>query len=271
MFGEEKNLKDSSAGSGITIKDTPYLSISYTKTDKLITALYMVTDIIDNDEPLRNKLRTLGTEIISDMHQMPARACNKISEIMSFLGIASAVNIVSEMNCNILKKEFSELNQSIREATNKIEVLNKRVNLSSFFTEESQTSTTMGGVDQKRFTILSNGHYQSKGHYRPISVGVQKGSTLMKALSDRALGMSDRNTKTASESFDLLKKQRSEEIINFIKKNGRSATITDIRNGVQGSLLSFSEKTLQRELVSMVKNGVLNKTGEKRWSRYFLK
>ena len=31
------------------------------------------------------------------------------------------------------------------------------------------------------------------------------------------------------------------------------------------------EKTLQRELVSMAKDGVLNKTGEKRWSRYFVK
>ena len=42
---------------------------------------------------------------------------NKIAEIMSFLDIASAVNIISEMNYNILRKEFSELNQSISEST----------------------------------------------------------------------------------------------------------------------------------------------------------
>jgi hypothetical protein len=31
-----------------------------------------------------------------------------------------------------------------------------------------------------------------------------------------------------------------------------------------------SEKTIQRELMSMVHNGTLKKIGEKRWSRYSL-
>ena len=91
----------------------------------------------------------------------------------------------------------------------------------------------------------------------------------MKALS----GVEVSNTKISRKSvngFDILKKQRSDDIINFIRKNIGGVTITDIKNGVYGSLSSCSEKTLQRELISMVKNGVLNKTGEKRWSRYFL-
>ena len=263
MFREEKNLKDSAIDLGITIKDTSSTPISYNKTDKLITALYMVTDIIDRDEPLRNKLRTLGTEIISDINRMPASACGKISEIMSFLGIARAMNIVSEMNCNILKKEFSELSLSIKEATNKVEVLNRKVDLSSFFTEEL--------FDQKHPAFPSRNQYNSIGHRPSVNVGLQKGSTLLKALSDRTSLMSDRNVKKNIDSFDFLKKQRREDITNFIKKNAGGGTITDIRNGVHGTLASCSEKTLQRELVSMVKDGVLNKTGEKRWSRYFIK
>ena len=71
MFGDEKKLKDSEAsqldGNYRTGSSTPGSIMSYTKTDKLITALYMVTDIIDRDEPLRNKLRTLGVEILSDI------------------------------------------------------------------------------------------------------------------------------------------------------------------------------------------------------------
>ena len=31
-----------------------------------------------------------------------------------------------------------------------------------------------------------------------------------------------------------------------------------------------SEKTIQRELLSMVKSGILKKEGEKRWSKYSL-
>ncbi len=54
------------------------------------------------------------------------------------------------------------------------------------------------------------------------------------------------------------------------------ATIKDIKDKIKTTpeqasfLVSCSEKTLQRELVSMVKDGVLNKTGKKRWSRYFV-
>ncbi|MFA5777926.1 MAG: hypothetical protein WC870_00320 [Candidatus Paceibacterota bacterium] len=269
MFREEKNLKDLSSNSDITIKDTP-ISISYTKTNKLITALYMVTDIIDKDEPLRNKLRTLGTEIISDMNFSPSDACRRIAEIMSFLDIASAVYVISEMNCNILRKEFLELNRSIEESTGRVKGINRQINLVDFLREELPlTNDVSFNKSDKKFNSI--------GHHQSTSIGVQKGNTLMKALSgikvsSRPIDGYDRKIKhIATESFDILKKQRRNEITNLIQKNGGNATITDIKNGAYGSLSSCGEKTLQRELVSMVKDGVLNKTGEKRWSRYFIK
>ncbi|KKR90935.1 MAG: hypothetical protein UU41_C0052G0001, partial [Candidatus Roizmanbacteria bacterium GW2011_GWA1_41_13] len=77
-----------------------------------------------------------------------------------------------------------------------------------------------------------------------------------------------------AQDFNILKKKRRDDIIAIIRNNGGSATIKDIRIkiniGAQDSLIC-SEKTVQRELMSMIKNNVLNKTGEKRWSRYFIK
>ena len=100
----------------------------------------------------------------------------------------------------------------------------------------------------------------------------------MKALS--VVRMSDRNSTAspsgATNNFDELKKQRRGEIVEVIKVIGGNATIKDIKDRAKtnpaknGSLASCGEKTLQRELVSMVKDGVLKKTGEKRWSKYFL-
>ena len=254
--------------------------MQYTKTDKLITALYMVTDIIDKDEPLRNKLRTLGTGIISDTYLIQSNHIGhtaslmrgKISEIISFLGIASAINIISEMNCNILKKEFLELDQSIKEFAGESKTLNRQIDISEFLSEEFPPLLNEEGVGGGNPRITTSSRWTSahssserrrgipKGH---MNIGVQKGSTLMKALSN----VSDRNV---TNNFDILKKQRREEITNFITKSGGNATITDIRSGATGALVSCSEKTLQRELVSMVKDGVLNKTGEKRWSKYAL-
>jgi len=285
MFREEKNLKDSTENTSpvpAPYRAVGFGTVSYIKTNKLITALYMVTDIIDKDEPIRNKLRTLGTGIISDMNSTPLNICNRISEIMSFLEIASAVNIISEMNYAILKKEFSELNQSIlsldteKESSNRN--INKQINLSEFFREPIRnTFSTADTVGELPKTSVSN----SIGHQHPTRIGVQKGSTLMKALSDKInpptdIGRLDSRRPMSVPSFDILKKQRRDEIISIIKTIGGNATIKDIKDKAQalptkaGSLVSCSEKTLQRELVSMVKDGVLNKTGDKRWSRYEL-
>ncbi|MEK7328458.1 MAG: hypothetical protein AAB217_24700 [Chloroflexota bacterium] len=296
MFAGNKNLKNLKdinptllhpmSGEGLE-------RLSYTKINKLITALYMVTDIIDKDEPLRNKLRTLGIEIILDITS-PTRVTLvgllvKISEVMSFLDIASAINIISEMNCSILKKEFLELNQSIKESTDKVKILNKEISLSEFFRDSPLEEYPLGGsgmnLSTPAFSHPSRGEENSKGHYSnghqySTRIGVQKGSTLLKALSDRIGSRTDlsaQGSASRAQDFDILKKQRRNDIIIIIKTIGGNATIKDIKDRVQMSqgkamsLMSCSEKTLQRELVSMVQDNVLNKTGEKRWSRYFLK
>ena len=237
MFRENKNLKDSNL-------PLPLLplnkgeeqggGLSYTKTNKLITALYMVTDIIDKDEPLRNKLRTLGAEIISDTSSMskPAFGILKINQILSFLDIASAMNIISEMNCSILKKEFLELNQSMEESSNKVKTTNGELNLSEFFKEEFPPLLYKEGAGggnsnsshhnparklvgkplliNERGILNSKGHY-SIGHRMPTRLGVQKGSTLMKALSDKIGGEIMSHSPQHSsyvQNFNILKKQR---------------------------------------------------------------
>ncbi|MES3032176.1 MAG: hypothetical protein V4699_02965 [Patescibacteria group bacterium] len=265
MLDMDKNLKDSADEGQIVVKDT-FLSISYTKTNKLITALYMVTDIVDKDEPLRNKLRTLGAEILSDIHSTPANAHTKITQVMSFLDLSSAVNIISEMNCAILKKEFLELKGSIHKSKHA-----KPIWLEEFLEVDRGEGEARSPLFSKHppFAIGQN---KSKGH---AGIGVQKGSTLLRALSNKKLLLSDTNSiANSKESFDVLKKQRRNIINTIIKNNGGSATIKDIKMKMDtedGKSLISSEKTLQRELVSMTKDGVLNRTGEKRWSRYFIK
>ncbi len=270
------NLKDTGSSLGITVKDTS-APISYNKTSKLITALYMVTDIMDKDEPMRNKLRTLGTGIISDMHSASGNALPKVSEIMSLLDIAGVVNMVSQMNLNILQKEFFELKKAIEESIDIPTSQYSEVSLSELFS--SRFSLPSAAIEEDKIAGTQGGHTR---------IGVQKGSTLMKALSDRNLmsdrqhlrpnAVSDRGTGQkknqgighANFDFETLKKERRFQIISIIKTTAGGATITDIRTKATGTLATCGEKTLQRELIGMVKDGVLKKTGEKRWSRYFL-
>lgn len=297
MLGENKNLRDSSTESAnlsVAIKDNS-TTLTYTKTSKLITALFMVTDIMDREEPLRNKLRILGTNIISDMHSSPINSDQKISEILSFLDIGSAIGIISNMNSNILKKEFGELKQSIRDFASPKNP--------TWLTEFMKDGGTTAEVSLQQSPKLNISKMTSIGHPHQTRIGVQKGSTLMKALrdvrlprvlsgvegSDRVSSMpisklhsplasaSQPKTPVSNASYDILKKKRREEVISIIKNKlavfpqSGGATITDIKNSAEGPLVSCGEKTLQRELVSMVHDGVLYKTGEKRWSKYSTK
>jgi predicted HTH transcriptional regulator len=56
---------------------------------------------------------------------------------------------------------------------------------------------------------------------------------------------------------------RQSQIISEIKTMGQ-LTIRDLIGKIEGC----SEKTIQRELLSLVEVGVLKKEGERRWSRY---
>ena len=269
-----KNLSD-------TIKDTKNVPTSYqsealrasfyNKAQKLITALYMVTDIIEKEEPIRFRLRTLGLEILSDPEGKPSASYGagmsimKIEQVLSLLNIASAMNFISEMNYTILNKEFIALKDSIHESTQI-----KPMWLEEFLESSPLEGWPKAGVDKlippppKGYS--SRGELISKGHTR---IGVQKGGTLLKALNE----VSDKNLTAPAQDFDMLRKERRYNIVNIIKNSGGSATIKDIKDKANSELkgtFNFSEKTLQRELMSMIKDGVLYKTGEKRWTRYSL-
>ncbi len=240
MLTDDKNLKDSVKD--ISNMPVPYQAtavdiVFYNKINKLVTALYMVTDIMDTTEPLRGKLRTLGVEILSDIYSSSERELvKKVQEVLSFLGLASTIGMISEMNSSILKKEFLSLKQTLEERLG-----------------QQQGLSLMDLLKESPLEI-------NKGQHTRI--GVQKGSTLMKAISDKI------HQPNSNPNFDLLKRQRREEIIKVVKDIIGGATIKDIKDKAIGTLASYGEKTLQRELVSMVKDHILYKTGSKRWSKY---
>lgn len=290
---DQNNFKDSQTNQ-LSIKDN-INSLSYKKTNKLITALYMVTDIMEKDEPIRSKSRTLGVEILSDINSKnlshPIKDTHqKVQEILSLLSIAEDMNFISSMNSNILKKEFVELKNSLVEYKDNSSFFGSKSTLSEFFAEEDKAEEIDQNIQIQNTKTI--GEYSLR-HLNPTRIGVQKGSTFMQALSDRiAMRPREENTRPidrpsrpinkfaspikqmsvtkTKEDFELLKKQRQEEIFKIVKQSVVGASITDIRSKGKEIFSTTSEKTLQRELVHMVSVGVLKKTGSKRWSKYFL-
>lgn len=317
MLGENTTKKDSLVDypKNSSVKDSSNLPAryeegmlcfgSYRKTNKLITALYMVTDIMDRDEPLRNKLRNLGAGIISDINYINllsdindkslAILEAKINETMSFLEISNAVSLISEMNHNILKKEFLALVEAVREHRSVVVVTEEKSPtwLADFLEEDDKPLfTKMGMIDRHSNEHIPHESFNINrekinpiGHHKTTRIGLQKGSTLLKALKE--IKVSDKNNLNKGHgiheagishvNFDALKKQRREEIVKIIRtykstNSGSSGTtIKDIKDAAFGILKTCGEKTLQRELFAMVSDGVLERFGEKRWSRYSIK
>ncbi|MFM7088603.1 MAG: hypothetical protein ACKOW9_03665 [Candidatus Paceibacterota bacterium] len=277
------DIKDSSLTGGLTI--------SYNKVNKLITALYIVTDILDNEEPLRTKLRSAGADILSDVYLLRSTRSNSVSyrvignilKTISFLDIASTVGILSAMNCGILRTEFVLLKDSVIRALDTYATLGSEVNLADFFQSESETKNESESRVEKRAGFeIKHPLTPLKRTVESTRIGVQKGEHLLQAISDKMTQKSTtqtpvkttpKETKETSHSrdaFNVLKKDRREIILNIIKDKKDGATITDIKNAAYGPLKDMGEKTLQRELVAMVAEYVLKKVGDKRWSRYYI-
>jgi hypothetical protein len=84
----DKNIKD--------------INMELKRTEKLVSGLYLLTSFFDEKEPLKWKLRDLGSKLVSNGEKR-----NIVLEIMSLLTIAKNAGLVSETNFDIIHREFS--------------------------------------------------------------------------------------------------------------------------------------------------------------------
>jgi hypothetical protein len=59
---------------------------------------------------------------------------------------------------------------------------------------------------------------------------------------------------------------RKDAIIDILKEKG----VVSIKD-ISGAIKDYGEKTIQRDLIDMIKDGVIHKEGDRRWSKYSLK
>jgi len=82
-----------------------------------------------------------------------------------------------------------------------------------------------------------------------------------RTVKDIQKGHSETMRKSMSE------KTRKDIILTYLKA-AQKASIKDIRNLPDPAIRACSEKTIQRELHELIQQGLIQKTGERRWSQY---
>ncbi len=217
-----------------------YLIYIFKKVEKITAALYLVSGLLKDDEPLKWELRDHGMDLISasfmasssipgDKNIVVQSIFSSALETISLLNVAKISNLISEMNHAILVKEID----------NVLSLLRDRL---------AENAANAGYVLSESFfrtpTLFSSGFKADK--------------------REKNLHMSDT---TKGKSDTSIKKNQRQEAILAILRGQSNLTIKDFSKIIK----DCSEKTIQRELLDLVAKGVIKKEGERRWSRYSLK
>jgi len=256
--------------------DIPIYEFANKKTEKLVTALYLVSDCMDTDDALKGKLRLLGVELLSDIYKLstlsPIEKHNYISislthiyELLSFIEIAYTIGFISEMNTEILKKEFLSLALSLKENITKDKHFTFTLDKKMFDLPEPQNIKQELNFNEQHFIKDINiGQADKRTTYDTMSFTNNKSplqTTQLKRTISHVANLADRQ-------------DRINKIISMIKNQSVGKdTLPTSEQGVSIKDISLaftncSEKTIQRELNSLVSKGQLKKIGAKRWSRY---
>ncbi len=261
------------------------------RTQKIVTAIYMVTECIEDAEPMKNSLRTSSLDLLKTIGITDNKTAIKTNfeiesaeqmtrSILSLLEISQIVGLVGTMNSGILMRELTKLSSDLamlRNQNNKslftVEGLRsldvERADFLKNFTFNSQEILKDGPIESleednilKIFLNKSNGQGHQSNPVRDFS----KGQNNIKNIKDTNLESKKDKLVGQSKKIDIAIKNERRNSILLALKNNSSVTVKDISLIVK----NCSEKTLQRELTALVKDKILKKTGEKRWSRYSL-
>lgn len=241
----------------------------FKKTERLASAIYLITGFLSDNEPVKWRLRDIATRLLSysinlsnQGYRNRADAMNNFTassfEIISLLEVANISGIFSSMNCAIIKFEIEKIIElvELRERS-----LNAKFLLSkSFFETAENYSGNNGEFDR------ANDSLSVKDNTKTKEQSLVNKSVLGNSSGPEPLLIKDINKTPINKGHVIRdKNQRYEVIINLLKKT-KEISVKDVSNIIS----DCSEKTIQRELLSLVEKGVLKKEGERRWSKYSL-
>ncbi|MDP3726127.1 MAG: hypothetical protein Q8R36_02930 [bacterium] len=271
MFLNEGHKKDNNSGirqgarNAITRidveKSESHIVFMIQKAEKLTTAIYLITDFLDTKESFRWKIRDSALSFLSFINNLKygalisekehdvKKAISSLFQITSLLDLALSIRFISQMNYSILKDEYQDLYNTL---CSELQTNKPKDNLffpQGFFEIQGQN---------KGHPIKDN----HKGQNKAINVLNNKDLSLVNVANN---GIETIEKNSNNLLISTKKTERQETILRFLKSRG-DASIKDIVNVISGC----GEKTVQRELLSLIKNGIICKIGERRWSKYAL-
>lgn len=273
---ENDLLKDASRTSNLPGEAYPsienkFFEVASKRAEKIITALYMVTDFIKDNEPIKGELRSVGLSLLGATHDITKNSVTLfkatlpevtalVRKTISFLEVSATMSLISDMNYQILRNELMALAGNYESKFS-----NFGVRITDIIGKETLEKKDTEVLPQKEESLIESGVFY-KGQLKDI---FNKGQETFSKKTISVLTKKDTKISTAVKNSiveSTNSNERKNKIINILKIKG-IANITEISVDIEG----VSEKTIQRDLQSLIDKGVLERVGERRWSRYSLK
>jgi hypothetical protein len=262
------------------------------RAEKIVSALYLVTSLLGEKEPIKNKLREEGLTLLSlclentqvsekDKGCIASGLVASLERVQSLLFVSKASGTISFMNADLLMRGFLSLKQffEARESAlfEGLNVPHALIDIESVQSvslgelghkenegegERSQEGSSFAKAGGRESVFLTQKiNAVSGGEGRVAAIDKEsKASDIPKVWMNRTVSEAPRGV------FKARKVSRREQILGVFVR-GRDISIKDISAKVKGC----SEKTIQRELNTLVYDHLLERIGEKRWSRYVLR
>lgn len=244
------------------------------KPEKIASAIYLITGFFADQEPLKWGLRTLVSRFISlnvslNDHALKGSGQIKIEirmivlELISLLSVAKNAGLISDLNHSLVDQELNKYIDTLGLPDGMQESNGQVVISANMFALEAPTAEST--VPN---TVAPSNSRVAPTHHKPAPVEQESTDLLpdiQKSLPEVNKGQKAPSNLKTFGAVSVKKQSRQSIIINLLKRK-KEIMIKDVSPLIRGC----SEKTIQRELLAMVKAGILNKIGEKRWSRYTL-
>lgn len=274
---EISRVSDSGKKSYINLDS--FVSFIGKKTDQVAAGVYLVSDVIDEADPLRHEMRSLALALVASaksLHLLSALGKHyefhelvaSLAHLRALVDIGETAGEISSMNASILTRELGKIGDAI-------EILRREGDKGSYGNPslasaraESVKLPEQGTGNNEHTTSIANESKEVRvqatksteeivrrepSHLKDMSATVSDTKSMSVRLTERAKN-------------DIAERHVRRQSILKVLKQKRVASLNDIKAAIP----DVGEKTLQRELMSLSAEGVVRKDGEKRWARYSL-
>lgn len=270
------NIAENSLVSKSLIKDSESYT-AYKRAEKIARACFLITAHIKDSDALKGKIRHLAVDLpfqtlklvsgtLSDVELIKDVALS-VTTISSLLETSQAIGHISVPNFQLMQSQIVLFLQAIETQ------FGAEKKLESIFTYDLWKPEALTSLTSE----ISTGSMQSSSAQVSQVPFDQYRDATKNALRVAHHNNPDKKHEYKKYSSDknrtyvgnhpgvpgAAKNERQILILNTIRAKGE-LSIKDLTTVIKGC----SEKTIQRELISLVNSGDLLKNGERRWSRY---